>query len=104
MTSKIVLYVLIVLSITINYLIVCEYFEKYAISFSNIEKTYNLERSKCIEYFDSKNRNNKTDIECLPYSHDYVVFILQRAYDIKNYFIINMILTMIISVIFILDY
>lgn len=87
MTSKYVLHTLIILLCFTNYYIVNEYYQKYTFTNQQLSE----EKFKCIRYYDSHIYDKQSDITCHRYSHDYVVFILDRAQYINNYIINNVI-------------
>lgn len=82
-----------------NYYYVKEYTDRYLLKdtgFKSID-----EKSKCFQYYNQPIYNKKNDENCLRYSHQYVVFVLDRAEYIQNYFKFNAVLICIICIIFI---
>lgn len=88
MMSKYWLFAIVILISISNYIFVVNYFQKYTLTNQLLDK-----RLKCMQYGDTKMSN-----ECITYSHEYIVFILERAIYMNKYIISNIIYMCIILV------
>lgn len=93
MSKNILCLIAIVISVS-NYLFVANYFQKY----SSINRQQLIDkRSNCIQNFDTIVSNEM----CNNYSHEYVVFVLEKAIYLNKYIISN-IIYLCITIIYIL--
>ena len=94
MMSKNILFLIAIVISVSNYLFVANYFQKY----SSINRQQLIDkRSKCIQNFDTIVSNEM----CNNYSHEYVVFVLEKAIYLNKYIISN-IIYLCITIIYIL--
>lgn len=81
MTSKYFVFAVVIIVSISNYIFVVNYFEKYSFANQLFDK-----RLKCIQDY-----NTIMSKECIDYSHEYIVFILEKAIYINKYIISNII-------------
>lgn len=105
MTLKYLLITIIFILLIKNYNFVNIYVNRYLIK--DIQPFD--EKSKCFEYYNQKdvydkNLETEMDIKCVRYSHQYVLFVLDRAQFVNNYVKFNAIFICIICTIIIYKY
>ena len=101
MTSQTIMFIFLMLMILsiMNCYFIHNYFIKYSSTFNHhnvIENVIETNQNKgyCFNYFNIHARNpeiydNRIETLCFPYSHEYVLFILEKAQYVNNYIIMN---------------
>ena len=99
MNLKYLLFLMIFILCVKNYYFVNEYINLYLLT--NKNKNQIDEKSTCFHYYNQHVYDKNLDVKCIGHSHQYVLFVLDRAQYIHNYVTFNAILICIISIIII---
>ena len=88
--KRLLIALFILFMVTVNYLIIIEYFQNYVSDYFDIEKLL-TKKYRCIRYFEERDHDKFTDRQCEPYVYEYMLFKLEKSRYVYMHYAYNFI-------------